>query len=410
MKAQLNKIAFSILFALSGLVFADIENSENLVSDAVSEKDTNYYTLSVGYSGLGLNAFFYRNWVNHFSFPDEKTSKLFITAGYGPGLVEKGLLAISGDIQLGIPLSNSDIILIPLGLNPRLSLEEFEFITYIGVLYKQWLFNLGYSISTVGDNSFDNSFSLSLNVGYFFESITDKKIEEEKKEEKPAENSEKPEKPKEPSARYFRPGIEFNYPIYRSKIEIFENSFPYMAVGAGLFFRIGPEYFYLTTGVYAQTDVLYKEGIVSKDFGIFGINIASVPLLDLVWTRGFVEVPLLLSFGSGQIRFTGGALFNFYAASEVDITVNESVPIIGGQTLISANDAKKIEERFNDIPDGNLYWILGLDIDIVRHWGIGVKCLIWGGSFGESDAADYKIDTGIEPPRFQTRISTYFVF
>ncbi|MCL1967670.1 MAG: hypothetical protein FWF67_07275 [Fibromonadales bacterium] len=408
---MLKKIAFSTLFVLSRLVFADVENAENLVSDVVSEKDTNHYTLSVGYSGLGLNAFFHRNWIKHFTFSDEKISKLFITAGYGAGLVEEGLIAASADIQLGIPLSNSDIILIPLGLNPRLSLEEMEFITYIGVLYKQWLFNLGYSISTVGDNSFANSFSLSLNVGYLFKSITDKKIEEEKIEEKkPAENNEKPEKTKEPSARYFRPGIEFNYLIYRSKIEIFENSFPYTAIGAGLFFRIGPEYFYFTTGAYAQTDALYKEGIAKADFGIFGINIASVPLLDLTWGRLFVEVPLLLSFGSGQIRFTGGALLDFYAAGEVDITVNEKIPGLGGQTLISANDAKKIEERFNDVPDGNLYWVLGLDIDVVRHWGIGVKCLIWGGSFGESEAADYNIDTGIEPPRFQTRISTYLVF
>jgi len=55
---MLKKIAFSTLFVLSGLVFAniDIENAENVVLDVASEKDTSYYTLSVGYSGLGLNA------------------------------------------------------------------------------------------------------------------------------------------------------------------------------------------------------------------------------------------------------------------------------------------------------------------------------------------------------------------
>jgi hypothetical protein len=382
-----NRITFVVLFAFCGIIFADVENIEN-AENAVSEKDTNHYALSVGYSGLGFNTFAYWDKIKIFG---EKNNFLWL-AGAGLGLTEESLFAVAADLQLGMLLPNIPSSAITVGFNPRIGIES-EFIAYIGFLYKQWLFNIGYSGN------------LSLNVGYVFESIKEKKIEE-KKVEKPVEND---GKPKKSATRYFRPGIELNYPVYRSEIEFFDNSFPYLAGGAGLFLRMGPEFFYFTTGVYAKLDVLYKEGIVSKDFEILGINIASVPLLDLEWSRLFVEIPLLLSFGSGQIRFTGGALFDFYAASEVNVKVNEKVPIVGGQNIISSSDAKEIEERFKNIPGGNLYWVFGLDIDIVRHWGVGVKCLIWGGSFGESDS-DYNIDMGIEPSRFQTRISTYFVF
>jgi len=272
----------------------------------------------------------------------------------------------------------------------------------VGIQYNNLNLSLGYNFN----GHFENSFVIRVGFRHNYETkIKDDSGDAEK------ENVPKEEAPKENKSRYFRPGIEINYPVSRSKIEFFDNSFPYPAAGAGLFFRIGPEYFYFTTGAYAKVDVLYKEGIVSKDFGILGINLISLPLLDLEWNRLFVEIPLLLNFGSGQIRFTGGALFDFYAASEINIKVNEKVPIVGGQNIISAKEAKKIEERFNEIPDGNIYAVLGLDIDIVRHWGIGVKCLIWGGSLGESDSdLDYKIDTGIEPSHFQTRVSTYFVF
>jgi hypothetical protein len=358
-------------------------------ANAIAKKDTSYIMLTAGYSGLGLNAFVHLDWINNVEIGN--LLNLFI-AGFGFGLVEKGAIAASGDIQFGVPLSNQ--FYMTLGLNPRVSLDEFEFVTYVGFLYKQWLFNLGYSGGSEGGN-------LSLNAGYIFESIKEEKIITEKKEEKSEKSS----------TRYFRPGIEINYPVYRSEIEFFDNSFPYLAGGAGLFFRIGPEYFYFTTGAYAKEDVLYKEGIASKDFGILGINLGSVPLLDLEWDRVFVEIPLLFSFGSGQIRFTGGVLLDFYVLSEVNVNVNENIPIVGGQNIISASDAEKIEDRFSEIPEGNLYVVLGLDIDIMRHWGVGVKCLIWGGDrWGDSDMVDIDTNMGIEPSRFQTRVSTYFVF
>jgi len=371
-------------------------------ADTITKIDTSYIAWTAGYSGLGLNTFVYVFGMKYLSgkpvFSDVEISNLF-GLGSGLGLTEKGL-AVSVDMLYGFPLANQSRL--TFGINPRIPFSsdmDIEFITYIGYLYKQWLFNLGYSV---------NLNSLSLNVGYIFENIKEKKIITERKEEKP-ERAEKTEKSEKSSARYFRPGIELNYPVYRSSIEFFDNSFPYTAAGAGLFFRIGPEYFYFTTGVNAKLDVLNKEGFARAEFGIFGINIVSVPFLDLEWDRIFVEVPLLLSFGSGQIKFTGGALFDFYVLSEVTVNVNEK---LGGQTIISVNDADKIEERFDKInlPDGNLYWVLGLDIDIVRHWGVGVKCLILGSTFSESGASDYKVDMGIEPARFQTRISTYFVF
>jgi hypothetical protein len=214
------------------------------------------------------------------------------------------------------------------------------------------------------------------------------------------------EKKEKTSPRYFRVGIEANYPVWRSEIDFWDNSFPYTTVGAGLFFRIGPEFLYFTTGAYANIDALYKEGAVSAELNVFGINIATLPLLDLEWTRVFVEVPLLLSFGSGQIRFTGGILLDFYAVSQLDINVSENVQIWGGSNVISANDAETIEDRFNDVPDMNGYFALGLDFDIVRYWGIGVKFLIWSAELSDHD---YSFDD-FSLSRFQTRVSTYFVF
>jgi hypothetical protein len=356
-------------------------------SDIITEIDTSYITLTAGYSGLGLNIFGY----NTFGYIHIDRALLF--TGLGFGLVENGLVAAAADIQYNHPLPNQSYI--AFGINPRLSFDGFEFIPYVGYVYNRWFFNLGYSIWNIG---IDNS--LSLNAGYMFENIRT-----ERKKEKREEKSE------ESSTSYFRLGLELNYPVYRSEIEFFDNSFPYLEAGAGLFFRIGPEYFYLTTGAYARLDVLYKEGIVSKDFGILGINLGTVPLLDLEWSRLFVEVPLLLSFGSGQIRFTGGMLLDFYALGEVNVNVNENIPIIGGQNIISANDAEKIEDRFSEIPGGYLYTVLGLDIDIMRNWGIGVKCLILTGSLdGPDDSGMFDIEKGIEPARFKTRISTYFIF
>jgi len=364
--------------------FAEAAKPLEYKADTITEIDTSYITLTAGYSGLGFNVFGY----NTFGYIHLDKAYLFI--GLGFGFVENGLLAAAADMQLDFPLPNQSYI--ALGINPRVSFDgDFEFITYVGYLYKQWLFNLGYSMG-----SFDNS--LSLNAGYMFENIREKKIITEKKSE-------------ESSARYFISGIEINYPVYRSKIDFFDNSFPYVAAGAGLFFRIGPEYFYLTTGANARWDVLYKEGIARADFGILGINLGTMPLLDLYWNRLFVEVPLLLNFGSGQIRFTGGVLFDFYVFGEVNINVNENVPIIGGQNIISENDAERIEERFNEVPDGYIYAVLGLDIDIMRNWGIGVKCLILAGSLdGPDDSGMYDIEKVIEPARFQTRVSTYFIF
>jgi hypothetical protein len=441
-----NRITFAVLFALCGVIFADtiylisddkIENAlvteitpteikyrierktiiytilksdavkivykdgsedvfkqdsleKNVNTNIISEKDTSNYIFSVGYSGLGFNTF--AHWDKIKTFGNNS-----LLGGLGLGLVENGLVAISGDLQLHTLLPNTPNTAITVGLNPRISLESFEIITYIGFLYKQWLFNLGFSACSDCGN-------LSLNVGYIFQNIKEKTIKEEKKieEEKPIENN---EKPKKSTTRYFRPGIELNCLIYPLEIKLFDNSFSYSGVGLGLFFRIGPESFYFTTGAYAKFDVLSKEGIekdiLSEYFKILEINIPIPPILDLTWTRSFVEIPLLLSFGSGQIRFTSGALFDFYTASNISVDINEKIPIVGGKNLID-------DESNSNVPDGNLYVVLGLDIDILRHWGIGVKCLIWGGSFGESDGL-YNV-MGIEPPRFQTRISTYFVF
>jgi len=269
----------------------------------------------------------------------------------------------------------------------------------VGIQFNNFINNLNLSVGYNFSSSFENSLVIRAGFRHHYEvKVKDK--------------DDSSDAPKEKSSRYFRPGIEINYPVYRSEIGFFDNSFPYPAAGAGLFFRIGPEYFYLTIGAYAKIDVLYKEGIISKDFEVLGIKLGSVDLLDLEWDRLFVEIPLLLNFGSGQIRFTGGVLFDFYASGGVYLIVNDKVPILGGEKLenINADADKKINDMFDEITGGNIYTVLGLDIDIMRHWGIGVKCLIWSGSLEESESDLDYLNIGIVPSRFQTRVSTYFVF
>jgi len=351
-----------------------------------AEKDTSYYTFSGGYSGLGLNAVFH--WAGITSLGKENN---YFLPGIGFGLVEKGIIALSADLQFGKLLPDNPQFAIVGGMNYKISIENSEIVPYIGLNWNGWVSTLGYSICSEEENS-----GLSFSAGFIYKTIKDipepKDIPEAKKD-----SIEKPAAAKSSGPRYFRPGIEFNYPVYRSKIDFFDNSFPYTAGGAGLFFRIGPEPIYFTTGAYAKMDVLHREE--TQDLNVFGIHITRLPLMDITWSRLFVEVPLLLSFGSGQIRFTGGALLDFYALSEIDIDVLNN-------RVLSINDADSIEERFEDIPSGNMYWVLGLDIDIVRHWGIGVKFLIWYNTFSEPD----QNSEAFEPSHYQTRVSTYFVF
>ena len=361
------------------IVYSD--GTEDVFSAEEAKIDTSLITVTAGYSGLGLNTFVYWDWRKIDPY-------YFYIAGLGLGFVEKGFIAASVDLQYGWPLPNQSYI--ALGVNPRISLDRFEFITYVGYIYKQWLFNLGYSVGL--EEAFNKFNSLSLNAGYIFESIG------EKKEETPEKSS----------SRYFRPGIEINYLVYHSAVKNFDDyslTDPTSgAAEAGLFLRIGPEYGYFTTGAYAKLEGLDKEGFVSKDIKIYGINIATVNFLDLSWKRVSVEIPLLFSFGSEQIKFTGGTLLDFYFFNEVSIELNEKAPIdVGGAT-----GRDPIID--NDTPYGDLYLVLGLDIDIVKHWGIGAKCLIWGTSLGEAKKGGLYDVLGIEPARFQTRISTYYVF
>jgi len=354
---------------------------------AFAEKDTSYYTLSGGYSGLGWNAVFHWDEITSF---EEENNFLFIL-GLGFGLVEKGIIAGSGDLQLQMLLPDNPQFAVVGGINSKIGIEDFEFVPYIGLNWNGWVSTLGYSLCAKGEDC-----GLSFSTGYIFKRIRDIPEAKENNIEKPA-TTESSSATESSTSRYFRPGIEFNYPVYRSKIDFFDNSFPYMAGGAGLFFRIGPEPVYFTTGAYAKLDVLHREE--TQDLSVLGIPVARLPLMDITWSRLFVEVPLLLNFGSGQIRFSGGALLDFYALSELDIDVLNN-------RVLSINDANSIEERFEDIPSGNMYWVLGLDIDIVRHWGIGVKFLIWYSAFGEPE----QNGGAFEPSHYQTRVSTYFVF
>jgi len=244
---------------------------------------------------------------------------------------------------------------------------------FIGILFNKWNFALGYS------GYADKTGHITLKIGSDLE-LTHTKAETEKIE-KSAEEFRKREANRE---RFFRCGIELNSPIWRD-IKYFDNSFPYTALGGGLFFRIGPEkILYLTTGLYFKYEEFERQLTVGDFASIFGLSIPSIidkPLLDLKWEKKSLEIPLLLNFGSEQIKFSGGMLFELIDGNEYFIN--------------------EINEKFMENSTGNVYWILGLDFDITRSWGIGIKFLTWNTSLDK--------DKPLIEPGSQARISTYFV-
>jgi hypothetical protein len=364
------------------------QSAETMQSPATI-KDTANHIISIGYSGIGFNTLFHTSWI----YPSSTDDRMFSTVSVGGGLAVNGILASSFNYQFGMALSGTPST-ITFGTGLRLSFTRIEIPFYIGYLYKQWAANIGYSI---GPGSENNSFVF--NAEYMYEHIREKAVKQPKRSAVSEQAQSRP--------RYFRLGLELNYPVWRDSIDFFENKFPYMAAGAGLFFRIGPDKIYFTTGVYAKIDVLERHD--TRDLSIWGIPLATLPLMDIYWSRVLAEVPLFLNFGSGQIRFTGGALLDFYVVSQFDIDVLDN-------RVLSTNDIRTIEERFGEIPAGNMYWALGLDFDIVKYWGIGVKFLILNHSFGEPDGNGYYTGSGsasssrFRPSALQTRVSTYFVF
>jgi len=367
------KLVYVSLLIFCSNVFADtLEPQAEVPKDSVNEF---IVLLNLGFN---LNG-------SEMSYVFQKEVKNYFTFRYGPGLGiyvvsewEFILMPLFFNIHFGLQKSNFEYF-----FNNRLGANmcygvvcDLFYEPSVGIQFNNLNLSFGYNYNIFLKDSY------AIHIGYrhdYEKADSIKKSDVKKK-----------------GSRYFRPGLELNYPVWRSRIDFFDNSFPYVAGGAGLFFRIGPESIYFTTGVYVKWDVLEEE--YTRNLGIFGINMFSLPLLELRWERGFVEIPLLLSFGIGQIRFVAGALFDFYAHSEISLIVLE-------EGVLSFNDASEIEKRFSEVPSGNMYWVLGSDIDIVRHWGIGVKYLIWDHSWSEFD-----IPSVFEPNRFQTRVSTYFVF
>jgi len=236
------------------------------------------------------------------------------------------------------------------------------------------------------------------------------------------------EKEENTSTFRFKLGIEMNYPAY-SKMNFFDNT-PYP--GGGLFLRMWPagsSEFYFTTGAYFNYEAFNKKAV--GDLSAFGIHIATLPLLDLKWNRTFLEIPLLLNlnlFGNEQIKFTGGLLLEFCIINSFNMYISKDIPIIGGisiydiirqqdyedgipiiigNTSINANDADEIFS-FRKKSSNEHYLVLGLDMDILKYWGIGVKFLMRGVTISILGDSDDK--SLIEPISFQTRVLTYFVF
>ncbi len=358
------------------------------------EKDFNYLAfsgglVSLGSSLYGFNFFFHGGRLS--SFEDDQWIYLW-DVGIGPRMAQNLLIIMTAVLKLqwGFRLPNPDYAFI-FGFSPKLILfPEFNWgiEPLAGILYdKKFFVNLGFNTGIIDG---DTDAGLSITVG-----CIDCVISKETKE-----------KSKVAGKRYLRSGIEISMPVYRSAPDFFDKGdFPYSSFGGGFLTRIGPEPVYLTTGFYVKYEYWKKKGAISKDFNAFGIHLGSLPLLDVDWGKFSAEIPAFLSFGSGQIRFTGGALFDFYLTSNLNVEVSEDIPLVGGSRILSANDAETLEDRFDEVPTGNMYWVLGFDFDIFRHWGIGAKYLFHFHAFGEEDS--YK---GFVPNKHQVRVSTYLVF
>jgi hypothetical protein len=286
------------------------------------------YSATLGYSALlRANALMNINWALHIRNYREGTSRSgdFYTLGVGLGLAQRGVLALAMDMRRS--LWRFDEFDIFGGLNYQLSLWfGMEVAPTIDFRHKQWLFSVGPSffINWNSDEYYvanDRGISLALNASYFIDEFNVPVID--------VIRHRKPERRK----RYFRPGIEVNYPLYRSEMEFWENEFPYLSFGAGLFLRIGPEPIYFTTGIYGKVEGEWREDIVSRDLRIFGVNVPNIPLPDdtrLFWNKGSVEIPLLFNYATAgeQVRFIGGALLEFTTSSYLYF-YNEKIDLRG---------------------------------------------------------------------------------
>ncbi|MDR3011611.1 MAG: hypothetical protein LBU70_00135 [Chitinispirillales bacterium] len=372
------------------------------------------YSVSAGYSEfLGVNALMNVNLINRDrEFRGEKLQSDNLRIGEaGLGLAQRGILALSLKSNSLRILDDLDIVAgLGYGFGFRISLHGAELALNANFLYGQLLFSMGPSVYANWDD--EVGYSLALNASYFIRELNKSEIpiiDVIRRERRPERK------------RYFRPGIEVNYPVYRSEIKFWDNEYRYATGGAGLFFRIGPEPLYFTTGAYMKFDFLEGNNTIStENLNIFGINIPSIPLGDMnfYWYKYSIEIPLLLNYTiAKQVRFTGGLLLDFDIGSDFWVSIDPIDSWWGwgddwGERWSRWEELLEIEEQIErqlqNIPIGDMYWVFGVDFDIVRYWGIGVKFLIHNSSFGGDSSNFNRIP--FEPSRFQTRVSTYFVF
>lgn len=414
-KIMKNAFVFALLLTLSisaPPLFAQEQESENAANIAVLEQtssaqtaqiDSTHFRLYIGYSSIGVGAAFnlYRPIEVNF------LSDYFLSSlDYGLAITSDALLAAFFGLRLTYPLPTDYHSSVSLGASTTWGLTAGEsFALFAGYQYEKWHLELGYSYGGRYDYKTESNFFIRAGVDHFYARDHERAVRTQA--ERTASTGHPVREKKR--TRVFRSGIEINYPVHRSEFEselvneLFENEFPYIAAGAGLFFRMGPEPVYFTTGAYVKIDELYREGAVNVGplLGLPSFLPINIPV-DIWWTRFYAEVPLLLSISTGQVRFVGGALLDFYLGSELYVEVlNDGV--------INWNNLETMEERFDESPSGNLYWTFGLDIDIFKYWGIGVKYIIHDSSFGESEDAVLG-NAFFTPSKNQVRVSTYFVF
>lgn len=302
-----------------------------------------------------------------------------ITYGLGAGI----------DLNLNIPLflhlrynaldfNNSKFFIgSKFGFNLTASDYIFKLNPFIGILMDDWWnITLGYAIT---DDSESNGVTLA--TSYQFKTHN-----------------------RDSDFRILRLGLNADIAPWQSKNEL--NQFSTIgsnsgAAGAGMFFRLHfTEWFYLQSGISYHFGGFARETTVSDlvndiglDLGLIGNLIGSNIKFKGYSNFEFLETPILLCIGSGQVRFLTGILFDNNIGNEYAMELETPLRDIDLAPIEKIIERTIYKEYYDE--EMEVYAVVGLDIDVVKHFGIGGKFLI-------------PIENSIDV--FSFRTSIYFVF
>jgi len=260
-----------------------------------------------------------------------------------------------------------------IGFNISSSDYVFKFDPFVGIAFNDWFnISLGYAITDDSDSD-----GITAMVSYPFK--TAKRDDD-----------------------FIRLGLNIDFAVWQSKNELIgHNTFGSSGgVGAGLFLRLHfAEWFYLQSGAAYHLRVLEKETTLSNlasdigiDLGTLGGIIGNNVTFIGKSEASFLEIPMLLCLGSGQVRFVAGMLFGYNLDNQYIMELETPIANINLSSIEEIIEKRLYDKHYKET---EVYVVTGLDIDVVRHFGVSGRFLIPAGNSIEI---------------FSIRTSIYFVF